>query len=216
MAHVGMSELLMERNELENVAYHVLKGIELLLQWSSLRDATSQLLEGAEAHDRLGRLEEVDAGAAHGVVTGYMTLARAREIQGDTVGKLDALRKAKQVAWNSRGSFLWKTRTSKWGEAWRAWLLMTQGDVRAADRWARERELSPEDELEYVTLARLLIAQGKHEEASKLLKRLLKAAETGARGRTVIEVLALKALALRAQGDEPEAMAALRRALTLA
>ena len=41
-------------------------------------------------------------------------------------------------------------------------------------------------------------------------------AEAGGRGHTVIEVLALKALALRAQGNEPEALAALRRALTLA
>jgi LuxR family maltose regulon positive regulatory protein len=99
-----------------------------------------------------------------------------------------------------------------------------EGTLRIAERWARERglraedefEYSPESELEYATLARLLIAQGKHEEASKLLERLLEAAETGGRERMLIEVLVLKALALRVRNDEPGALAALRRALALA
>ena len=224
MAHVRMSELLMERNEPEIAARHVPKGIELLLRWSRLRVSTGQLLEDTEAHDRLGRLEEVDAGAAHGVVTGYISLARARQIQGDTGGKLDALRKAEQVARDSRGSSLWKTRTSTWRKAWRARLWLAEGDVRAAKRWARERGLSPEDELEYspeaelerMALARLLIAEGRHEEASELLERLLETAKAGGRGRTEIEALALEAVALRAQGDESGALAALRSALTLA
>jgi LuxR family maltose regulon positive regulatory protein len=75
---------------------------------------------------------------------------------------------------------------------------------------------SHETELEHVTLARLLIAQGKHEEALRLLERLLEGAEAGGRGWSVIALLTLKALALRTQGDEPGAIAALRRALTLA
>jgi len=79
-----------------------------------------------------------------------------------------------------------------------------------------ELEYSPASELAHITLARLLIAEGKHEEASKLLERLLKAAEAGRRGRAIIEVLALKALALRAQDDQPGALAALQKALTLA
>jgi hypothetical protein len=65
-----------------------------------------------------------------------------------------------------------------------------EGDLRAAERWARERGLSVEDEfvysleseLEYATLARLLIAQGKPEKASKLLQRLLEDAEVGGGG----------------------------------
>jgi LuxR family maltose regulon positive regulatory protein len=101
---------------------------------------------------------------------------------------------------------------------------MARGDLRAANRWAQERALSaaddlaysPESELEYVTLARLLIARGDSEEATDFLERLLGAAEAGGRGRTVVELLVLKALALRARNDQPGALAALRRALTLA
>jgi LuxR family transcriptional regulator, maltose regulon positive regulatory protein len=119
---------------------------------------------------------------------------------------------------------LWRNRTKTWVGAWRARLWVVEGNLRAAERWVQEKELSaqdelkysPKSELQYVTLARLLIAQGKHDEVSKLLDRLLEAAEAGGRGRTVIEVLVLKALALRAQNDEPGALATLRRALTLA
>jgi LuxR family transcriptional regulator, maltose regulon positive regulatory protein len=99
-----------------------------------------------------------------------------------------------------------------------------EGDLQAAERWARERGLSadddldysPESELEYATLARLLIAESWHEEASALLERLREAAKAGGRVRTAIEALALEAVALMAQGDESGALAALRRALTLA
>jgi LuxR family maltose regulon positive regulatory protein len=44
----------------------------------------------------------------------------------------------------------------------------------------------------------------------------LEAAEAGGRWHAVIELLALQTLVLRAQNDEPGALATLRRALTLA
>lgn len=75
---------------------------------------------------------------------------------------------------------------------------------------------SPESELEDATLARLLIARVDKEEGAGLLEGLLQAAEAGGRGRTIIELLVLQALVMRAQSDEPGALAALRRALTLA
>jgi LuxR family maltose regulon positive regulatory protein len=103
-------------------------------------------------------------------------------------------------------------------------LWIEQGNLGAAVRWAQRRGLSAEDELdhsrefelEHVTLARLLIAQGNNEEAAGLLERLLRTAEEGGQGWRVIETLVLKALALRALNDEPGALAALERALALA
>jgi LuxR family maltose regulon positive regulatory protein len=225
LAHVRIGELLFEWNELEAAPRHLLKGVELVLQWAGLGEATSRLLEVAELHDRLGRFEVVDADAAHGVVPGYIALARVRQAQGNAEGASEALRQGEQVAQNERRvSPLWRNRTKTRVDAWRARLWVMEGDLRAAERWAQERGLSVEDEfvysleseLEYATLGRLLIAQSKPEEASKLLQRLLEAAEAGGRGRTVIEVLVLKALALRKQNHERGALATLRRALTLA
>jgi LuxR family maltose regulon positive regulatory protein len=221
-AHIGLGELLLERDDLEATMHHLQKGVELLLKWSGLGVATSRLLEGTEAHGRAGRPEDVsvDFDAAGPLVAGYLALARARQAQGDTQGAFDALRKADRISQNPSIESRWKVRI----EAWRARLYMAQGDVKAATRWAQERglsaedelEYSPESELEYATLTRLLIAQGKHEETLGLLDRLLEDAEAGGRGWSVIALLTLKALALRSQSDGPGSLAALRRALTLA
>jgi LuxR family maltose regulon positive regulatory protein len=221
-AHIGVGELLLERDDLEAATHHLQEGIELLLKWSGLGVATSRLLEGTEAHERASGPEDVsvDVDAAAGVIAGYLALARSRQAQGDTQGAFEALRKADRIAHNPHIESRWKVRI----EAWRARLYVAQDDVKAAVRWAQERELSAEDELgyslenelEHMTLARLLIAQGKHEEALRLLERLLGDAEAGGRGWSVIALLTLKALALRTQRDEPGSLAALRRALTLA
>jgi LuxR family maltose regulon positive regulatory protein len=61
-----------------------------------------------------------------------------------------------------------------------------------------------------------LIAQGRLTEAAPLLQRLLEATEAGGRISRAIEVLLLQALALQADGDTDQALAALERALTLA
>ena len=78
-------------------------------------------------------------------------------------------------------------------------------------------------EFEHITLARVLIAAGKSDreagsldEATRLLGRLLQAAETGGRMGSVIQILLLQALAFQAQDNLPHALAALERALALA
>jgi LuxR family maltose regulon positive regulatory protein len=95
--------------------------------------------------------------------------------------------------------------------------------------WVREHGISVEDapsylrEFEHVTLARVLIARYKSDrgtgsihEAIGLLDRLLHAADEGRRMGSVIEILALLALAHAAQGDIPPALISLGRALTIA
>ncbi|MGB3699855.1 MAG: LuxR C-terminal-related transcriptional regulator, partial [Anaerolineales bacterium] len=109
----------------------------------------------------------------------------------------------------------------------RVWVR--QGRLTEALGWTRERGLSVDDELSYlrefehVTLARVHIAQymydrvdGSIHEAAGLLERLLEAADEGGRMGSLIEILALRALAHEAQGDIPPALVSLERALTLA
>ena len=78
-------------------------------------------------------------------------------------------------------------------------------------------------EFEHVTLARILLAVHRAErseaslqDAVRLLDRLLADAEAGGRNGTVIEVLVLQALAHRALGDMPSALASLQGAVGLA
>ncbi len=78
-------------------------------------------------------------------------------------------------------------------------------------------------EREYLTFARVRIAQGREEpagpflsEALRLLSRLREDAEEKARMGSTLEILILQALALSAQGKGTEAFPVLERVLTLA
>jgi LuxR family transcriptional regulator, maltose regulon positive regulatory protein len=104
----------------------------------------------------------------------------------------------------------------------RARLLLAQGDVTAASQWAKAADLSPEDEPDYprepayLLLARVLLAQDRPGPALTLLQRLLATAASQGRIGDVIEIQALRALALAARGDHAGALGALAEAVTLA
>jgi LuxR family maltose regulon positive regulatory protein len=112
-------------------------------------------------------------------------------------------------------------------------LQQARGDsnraLATAVRWANGSGLSVDDDLsypreqEYLTLARVRIAQGRDDPASRflqdalnLLDRLLQDAEAKARMGSALEILILRALALDAQGDHQGALIALERAVMLA
>jgi ATP/maltotriose-dependent transcriptional regulator MalT len=71
-AHIGMGELLLERNNLEAAMRHLQEGVELLFKWSGIGVAANRLLEGTEAYGRAGRPNEItiDFAAVRGVVSG--------------------------------------------------------------------------------------------------------------------------------------------------
>ena len=111
----------------------------------------------------------------------------------------------------------------------RARVWAAQGRLAEAFGWAREQGLSSEDnlsylrEFEHITLARALLAEYRSERAEHsgrqaiaLLDRLLRAAEEGDRAGSVIEILALQAVAHQTRGDIAAALVALERALALA
>jgi LuxR family maltose regulon positive regulatory protein len=101
-------------------------------------------------------------------------------------------------------------------------LQLKQGNVLAAERWAETAHLLPTEfpdaarESEYFTVARLLLAQNRPEEAQALLARLERSALLGGRQRSLITITILRALAEQALGDEAEALDTLERALSLA
>jgi LuxR family maltose regulon positive regulatory protein len=152
-----------------------------------------------------------------------VAMARVREAEGDLGGALDLLNEAERLY---VGDFFPNVRPVP---ALRARVRVAQGELGEALGWARERGLSVDDDLSYlrefehITLARVLLARHAAEraerpvhEATRLLERLLRAAEEGQRTGSVIEILVLQALARQARGDVPAALASLQRALTLA
>lgn len=149
--------------------------------------------------------------------------ARLKTAQGDLEGALAFLDEAERLYIRSPLPVFCPI------SAMKARIWVAQGKLTKALEWVREQTLSVDDapsylrEFEHVTLARVIIARyqsdgetGSIHEAIGLLGRLLQAAEEGRRMGSVIEILALLALAHAAQGNITPALASMERALTLA
>jgi LuxR family transcriptional regulator, maltose regulon positive regulatory protein len=189
MAQVGLAEVAYERNELDAALEDVTEGIARCRQ-----------------HVYTPPL-----------ATGLATLAWIRQAHGDSAGALDAIDQAERVA-PSRGVATLLTPVP----AQRARLLLAHGDLAAAARWTQARGLGADDEPsyshepEYLVLARVLFAQDRPDQALTLLGRLNAQATAQGRLGSLVEIQALRALALAASGDEAGALAVLAEALTLA
>jgi len=187
--HVGLGQVLYERNQLEEALQHLTDGLALSrpLGWPQL------------------------SGRA------LVTMAWIRRATGDPAGALQTLDEA--------CALMPGTRTATWyhpAPAERARLLLAQGQVDQAARWAEELGLGAEDEPSYLrerdhlVLTRVLLAEHTPDQALPLLERLHRLAVGERRTGSVIEIRVLQALARAAVGDEPAGLAALAEALTLA
>jgi LuxR family maltose regulon positive regulatory protein len=184
-----------------------------------------------ERNDITGTLEHLSTNQQLGAHNGLpqnayrwrVVMARLRAAEGDLDAALALLDEAERVY---VGDFAPDVQPVA---AMRARLRIRRNELADAQDWARERQLSYEDEpsylreYEHLTLARLLIAQHRAQpdaddpaHALSLLDRLRAAAERGGRGAIVLESLMLQALAHDATRDAPATHAALHRAVTLA
>ena len=192
---VGMSELYREENDLHAAFQYLLRSKE----------------------------QGEHTGLPQNLYRWCTALAHIREAEGDLDGALALLDEAERLY---LGDFSPNVRPIPASKT-RVWV--TQGKLEEALGWVRERGLSAQDnlsylrEFEYITLARILLAQYKRDRAERsihdaigLLERLLKAAQEGARMGSVIEILVLQALAHHAEGGINAALKPLQQALTLA
>ncbi|MEN6507223.1 MAG: LuxR C-terminal-related transcriptional regulator, partial [Smithella sp.] len=142
-----------------------------------------------------------------------VTQAQLKEAAGDLETALALLDEAKRVYIRSAVPDLRPITALKV----RIYLKQERPDKARA--WAAERGLSLADEVsylhefEYLTLARLEIANPL---VNALLARLLQAAEAQKRLGSALDILLVQALAHEAQGNSPQALAALNHALALA
>ncbi len=149
------------------------------------------------------------------LANGLATLAMIRQATGDPTGALEAITEAEQASPGPAGIL-------NPVPAQRARLLLAQGDLPAAARFAQDNGLGPDDEPDYaresghLVLARVLLAQDRPGQALALLDRLHTAAVAQDRTGSLIEVGVLRALALAARGEEAVAVTTLAGALLLA
>ena len=186
MAHVGLAEVMYERDELTAALDHATRGITLCRQLAFTPP----------------------------LAAGLVIVARIRQAQGDAAGALEAMGEAGQVELSPQVVALFNPVPSQ-----RARLLLAQGDVSAAAQWARAAGLGPDDEPDYprepgyLVLVRVLLAQDRPGPALTLLQRLHATAASQGRTGSVIEIQALRALALAALRDHASALGALGEAL---
>jgi LuxR family maltose regulon positive regulatory protein len=145
-----------------------------------------------------------------------MTQARLKESASEWDTALELLDEARRVYVKNPIPMLQPV------EAHKVRVYLKQGRLDKAQAWVRERGLSVTDEMkylceyEYLTLARVQLGEGVFIGVNDLLERLLTLAETQKRTGSIIEILLTQALAHQAQGNQPQALAALERALAIA
>ena len=192
--HRGLSELCLERGDLESAARHLSRSRELggqaeLLGWQHRLCVAQALL---------------------------------KQMQGDWDGALALLDEAERLYVRTPLPVVRPISAMK-ARIWVAQGRQAEALGWAREQGLSvDDDLSYLHEYEHVTLARVLMARYRNDpddsihEAMRLLERLLQAAEEGGRTGSVIEILVLLALAHEAKGDIPLALASLERALTLA
>ena len=190
--HVGMSDLLRERGDLEGAHRH-LADAEALGEYAGLpqnrhrrRIAAARLLQTAgDPASAISVLDEAERlYTADFFPDVHPIPARRARTQ------LAAGRKADALEWARRSGL------------------------------SVDDELSYLREFEHITLARVRLADpadpSSIADANRLLERLLHAAEQGERGGSVLELLVLRSLALHKIGRAEEALDALQRTVALA
>ena len=183
-ALVGLAEVAYQRDELDRASEFVQQGITLCRQFVHTPP----------------------------LAAGLATLAWIRQASGDRQGAADAMAEAESFSPGPAGLL-------NPIPAQRARLLLAQGDVAQAAGWTGECGLGPDDQPDYprepgqLVLAQLLLAQDRPDQALALLDRLDGAAATQGRIGSLVEIRALRAMALAALGDDTGATAALAAAL---
>jgi LuxR family maltose regulon positive regulatory protein len=171
-AGLELSKILYEQNDLPAAERYASESLDLLIQ----------------------------SGTTDSFGIGHALLARIIQALGDDAGARAAIQRAVQI---TQGFDI--VRVATLIAAYQARIWLAQGKRELAARWAREYGQLGETEylreFEDLTLVRVLLAQDKPRQALVLLDTLLPSAEAAGRMGTVIEISALRALALRALGD---------------
>jgi LuxR family maltose regulon positive regulatory protein len=191
--------------------YVELAGIHI--EWNDLEKAADLLDEALALCREWGIVQTLNEA--------YTAQSHLLQIRGDIEGAWDVLEKAREFSSmegeHSMVNFRLATQQAR--------LNLAAGEPEKAARWVEgtlAAFLSGEQlPAAFVvtlqtTLARAYLAQGEAEEALAALEPLLAPAEAAGAFLHVIEVCALKALALHALGDTSAALVALERSLALA
>jgi LuxR family maltose regulon positive regulatory protein len=192
LVEIGFADVLCEHNNLEAALLHAKRGLALLPLW----------------------------GKADDLVLAYITMARIALAKTNRHAAIEAIEKAQETI-RTTGVFPEALLAVELAQV-KLWLA--QGDLQSASRWTESLQnrfgsnvpITFENELTCIAWARVLIAQNKPYEAIDLLLSLEEVVRSFGRQGRLIEIMILKALALKAMGDTTQANVAIMESLTLA
>ena len=189
IAEIGLGNLFFEWNELEQSENHFNAGIELANRWKH----------------------------AESIFNSYLGLARLKYAKGDTPGAFALIQDLKVILEELGAKMLLPI-----VDAVRARLWVREGKLAEVEDWIEASKLTLDGELsylqenDYITFARLLIAQKNYRDAESLIARLLDFSGSAERNSRVLELTILKAIVLHDQGSSIEAEQMIQRALNMA
>lgn len=185
-----LAEIAWERNELASAEQYLMDGMKLSRQGVLIDDLRLELL----------------------------SLARLKKSTGDPVAAITAIEQADSMCESFE-----IPRLVDLSGAHRVRIQLASGMLDRANKWAKEyqdfrhsHQLEYTTEYEDLTLARVHLANGEHQQALKILTPLLEQAEAAGRIRTCIEATILLALNAHAQNEMTIASDWLLKALALA
>jgi len=188
-AHLGIGQILYERNQLHDALRHVTESIEL----------GRQLIWFFEPGRRL------------------VSLAWIRQAQGDEDAALQAMNEACRMYPSPEVNSLWNPAPSERARLLLAQGRAGEAARWTDERGLTEDDpVSYPREPDYFVLARVLLARSDPGRARRLLERLDELAESQGRNESLIQTRALRALTMQAVGDHGGALALLADALSLA
>ncbi len=148
----------------------------------------------------------------------FVLLSRLKQAWGDLDGAQQAIQRAEEL---TRAHAL-ALRAESWVKAFRVRLWLAQGNQEAAIRWVEESGITSADEFsylreaEYLTLGHVYLATEQFDPLLELTRWLQTATEASGRMGSLIEILALRAVAFQAKGEHDHALVPLEHALILA
>ncbi len=183
---------------------------ELSYEWNKLDDAEQNIRQCMELSQIWGDYGQL--------AYAYAILARLEQARNNREKAQEAMRRVEQLIAEHPPSPRWSIQV-KFEQAL-VWLA--QGNWEGPFQRIQKRGLQIDDEipyrqeLEYLLLLRVLLAQGDYGSAITLSSRLLQLADTTGQMGLIIEVLILQALAYQGMKETEQALAALERAFALA
>jgi LuxR family maltose regulon positive regulatory protein len=190
---------------------------QCLYQWNDLDAALSYANEAIECCKRWGHFRNL--------VDSYLLLAITQNARGDAAGVDRTMATLRQLIESAQGraegvlSLAVEEKTLPL-EALQASVWLSRGETDAATQWltrqVEQGRLRDDDPLPYLIRPRLLLVQGEHDEAKRVMESAVAWAEAHSRIDMVIHRLAMLACMQHDAGDTGQALSTLERALHLA